>query len=68
MANKKQYLMFADDGDVYISMEVLDHVFELIMLQQKFYRQRDKATLEECKRREANFIAWYTNVKAKAVH
>lgn len=65
-AKEKKSIMFVENGEVYISFRVLDRVREVMELQQKFYRTRDKKTLEECKRREQGFFEWYEKVKSAA--
>lgn len=65
-AKEKRPIMFVEDGEVYISFIVLDHIKEIMDLQQKFYRTRDRKTLEECKRREQGFFEWYEDMKTAA--
>jgi len=65
-AKEKKSIMFVENGEVYISLRVLDRVKDLMELQQKFYRTRDKKTLEECKRREQGFFEWYEEIKTVA--
>lgn len=54
-----------ETGAVYVSLEVIGRVYELIMTQREFFRTRDKKLLAECKRREDGFVNWYLDLLNK---
>lgn len=52
-------------GAIYVSLEVVGRVYDLIIAQRKFFRTRDKKLLAECKRREDGFVNWYLELLNK---
>lgn len=54
-----------ETGAIYVSLEVVGRVYDLIMAQREFFRTRDKKLLADCKRREDGFINWYLDLLNK---
>lgn len=54
-----------ETGAVYVSLEVVGRVYDLIMSQREFFRTRDKKLLADCKRREDGFVNWYLDLLNK---
>lgn len=52
---------------VVVDWVVIERLAGLLRLQQSFFKNRDRRTLEECKRRENGFLAWYDDMKAELV-
>lgn len=54
-----------ETGAIYVSLEVVGRVYDLIMAQREFFRTRDKKLLADCKRREDGFVNWYLDLLNK---
>lgn len=52
---------------VVVDWVIVERLAGLLRLQQSFFKNRDRRTLEECKRREIGFLAWYDDVRAELV-
>ena len=44
---------------VYVSLDVLTHIYKLIKDQKEFFKTKNSALKVDCKRREDGFIKWY---------
>lgn len=47
------------DGSLWVSIEVVDNLYKLIMAQRAFFKSRDKKLLVQCKAKEEGFIKWW---------
>lgn len=68
MENKKILPMVAQDnetGEIYVSWKVVESLYNLVRYQHEFYKNRSKALLESCKKKENGFLAWYEDTKSK---